>query len=249
MKAKAWQNRWKIAGLLLLCCLFVLSYVAEASELEQMQDTPVTSMEPAQENLQDSSQEDMENLQEASGENTETPIKLAIDGDTVYVDVQGTWSTVQGSIVFDPSYKVKAHGVSEGLKSAVSAQSKIGIPLENLLEDEYVFVGVYTSITGEGVEYTGHAFYLTFEDVSNPISISLKDKDGSIIETAVLDGTTLPPEDTPSPGDAKDTDEKEGILRYKWAQRLVFGIVLIAVAGIAVLVIHIVKKSKKKNKE
>lgn len=244
---KVWQNRWKMAGLFLLCSLLALPYVAEASETEQMQEASVTSMEPAQENMQDSLQVDGDNLQEASDEDTESPIQLSIDGDTVYVDVQGTWSTVQGSIVFDPSYKVKAHGVSEGLKSAVSAQSKIGIPLENLLEDEYVFVGVYTSITGAGVEYTGHAFYLTFEDVSNPLSVSLKDKDGTIIETAVLDGTTLPPEDTPSPGDEKNSDEKEGVLRYKWAQRLVLGIVLIAVAGIAALVIRIVKKLNKKN--
>lgn len=244
---KVWQNRWKMTGLFLLCCLFALPYATEASEIEQMQDTPVTSMESAQENLQDSSQVDVENLQEASEEDTETSIKLAIDGNTVYVDVQGTWSTVQGSIVFDPSYKVKAHGISEGLKSAVSAQSKIGIPLENLLEDEYVFVGVYTSITGEGVEYTGHAFYLTFEDVSNPLSVSLKDKDGTIIETAVLDGTTLPPEDTPSLGDEKNPDEQEGLLRYKWVQRLFFGIVLIAVAGIVALIMLVVKKSKKKH--
>lgn len=179
----------------------------------------------------------------------ETPLNMVVDGNTVYVDAKGTWSTIQGSIAFDASHKVKEHGVTEELQKAVSKQLKIGFPVENLLEDEYVFVGVYTSITGEGIDYTGHTFYLTFEDTTTPITVTLKDIGGTVIETAVVDGTTLPPlEKDASLEEQEDVGkDKGGIVSFLSGKtvRVVIGLGVVVLIGLVCVWILLKRKNRK----
>ncbi len=131
-----------------------------------------------------------------SGANTKATLTLSASGNTVYVDVAGVWSTIDGSVVFDPANQVTGHGVTEGLNQAVEEQHKLNIPAENLMSGEYAFAGVFSSISGEGVEYTGHAFYLTFAQITQPITLTLKDTEGNILQTLVADGTVTEPAPT-----------------------------------------------------
>lgn len=176
---------------------------------------------------------------------------LSAEGNTVYADMEGVWETIDGSFVFDGSNKVVGHGFTQSLMDAVIEQKKMNIPVSNLMDGELAFAGVFSSVSGEGIDYTGHVFYMTFEKVEAPIEVKLMDLHHNVIASVMVDGTTSAPAPTPdqtptpAPAPAVSEDAVHSGGGFSVAAIAVILGVAAAVALLSVLV-RAVRSSKKK---
>lgn len=163
--------------------------------------------------------------------------QITVVGETVYVDVadEKSWNSLQVNMTFDKSVKVADYGQTEEFAMAIAEQGDlIGFPICNVVEGEFIAAAAYTSTAadGTGVDYTGHVFYVTFEDVSTPIEVELRNDDGEVIAKSVVDG------------DAEEKVVTEGVGMESTSKTVI--IIVVGVAVVAILAVAAIISSKNK---
>lgn len=168
--------------------------------------------------------------------------QITVVGNTVYVDVddEQSWNSLQVNLTYDKSVKVAEFGQTEEFQKAIVQQEGLlGFPLCNAIEGEFIAAAAYTSTAadGSGVDYTGHVFYVTFEEESTPVKVELRNDEGEVIAKAVVDGS-----------------EEEQVVTEGVGMEDNFKVIVIVAIGVVVVIVLIVaavlsSKNKKDNGE
>lgn len=178
----------------------------------------------------------------AMAEDVKVEPQITVVGNTVYVDVddEQSWNSLQVNLTYDKSVKVAEFGQTEEFQKAIVQQEGLlGFPLCNAIEGEFIAAAAYTSTAadGSGVDYTGHVFYVTFEEESTPVKVELRNDEGEVIAKAVVDGS-----------------EEEQVVTEGVGMEDNFKVIVIVAIGVVVVIVLIVaavlsSKNKKDNGE
>lgn len=178
----------------------------------------------------------------AMAEDVKVEPQITVVGNTVYVDVddEQSWNSLQVNLTYDKSAKVAEYGQTEEFQEAIVQQEGLlGFPLCNAIEGEFIAAAAYTSTAadGSGVDYTGHVFYVTFEEESTPLEVELRNDEGEVIAKAVVDGS-----------------EEEQVVTEGVGMEDNLKVIIIVVIGVVVVIALIVaavvsSKNKKDNEE
>lgn len=178
----------------------------------------------------------------AMAEDVKVEPQITVVGNTVYVDVddEQSWNSLQVNLTYDKSVKVAEFGQTEEFQKAIVQQEGLlGFPLCNAIEGEFIAAAAYTSTAadGSGVDYTGHVFYVTFEEESTPVEVELRNDEGEVIAKAVVDGS-----------------EEEQVVTEGIGMENNLKVIIIVAIGVVVVIVLIVaavlsSKNKKDNGE
>ncbi len=174
-------------------------------------------------------------------------LSLSAEGNTVYVDTEGTWSSLEGQLVFDGANQTAKYGATQELTDAALDQQVMSLPVFNMQEGNFIFVAVYSALSGQGIDYTGHALYVTFKEINDPITVTLQDLDGNVLETVVADGAATSLEKEEETKASASPAGKEQNRLWIWTAAVLAAIVI--VAAVLLLILRSCSKKKKDPRE
>lgn len=164
-----------------------------------------------------------EEATEAETGNTKAVPVLVVEGNTIYVDASSEepWNVIQGTVRFDPTKEVESYGLTEEFALAAAEQELMGFPAQNVTDEgEFIFTAAYTSAEGIGVDYSGHIFYITFKDTSEPVDFTMYDEFNYELLSAAVDGapeavTYAPSTEVVAANEAKHEAESQAAAEQK----------------------------------